>query len=93
MKGTAREQALMDQVPVGRVVQHYKGMQMRVLAVARHTEDQSLLVVYQKLYDCEHYGKGAIVVRPLEMFLESVLVNGDMVPRFKVVETHECAHC
>lgn len=93
MKATPKEQELIEQLPIGSIVKHYKGKKMRVLAIARHTEDKSLLVVYQKLDKCETFGDHAIVVRPLEMFLENVLVNGEEVPRFEVVETPSCACC
>lgn len=91
MKTTPEEQALIDQLPIGSTVQHYKGKKMRVLAFARHSEDGTLYVVYQKLYNCETLGDHAIVIRPLKMFMEQVLVNGDLVPRFKIV--HEKCSC
>lgn len=90
LKATPEEQELIDQIPVGCTVQHYKGHRMTVLAIARHTEDGSLYVVYQKQYKCEKFGDYAIVIRPLKMFLEQVLVDGNLVPRFKIVHEHSC---
>ena len=57
---------------------HYKGNFYEVLAVARHSETEEELVVYRKLYD-DH----SLWVRPLGMFLESVVVDGCEVPRFE----------
>lgn len=60
---------------------HYKGNDYEVLGVAKHSEDESLLVVYRPLY-----GEGGLWVRPLSMFTETVDVNGKQVPRFALVE-------
>lgn len=60
---------------------HYKGRDYEVLDVARHSEDDSLLVVYQPLY-----GEGKLWVRPLDMFIEQVtLQDGTQVPRFALI--------
>ena len=61
--------------------QHYKGPKYRVLGVARHSENEELVVVYQALY-----GEGGLWVRPLSMFNEQVEVNGTPVPRFALIE-------
>ncbi|WP_346355684.1 DUF1653 domain-containing protein [Azotosporobacter soli] len=59
---------------------HYKGKDYRVLGVARHSETQEELVVYQALY-----GEGGLWVRPKAMFLEMVVLDGVRVPRFAKV--------
>ncbi|MCQ4347907.1 DUF1653 domain-containing protein [Pseudomonas stutzeri] len=59
---------------------HYKGNQYRVLGVVRHSETEEELVIYQALY-----GDFGLWVRPLAMFLESVEVNGETLPRFALV--------
>ena len=56
---------------------HYKGGEYEVVGVARHSETDERLVVYRPLY-----GDGGLWVRPLAMFLETVVVNGSPVPRF-----------
>jgi hypothetical protein len=61
--------------------QHYKGPQYRVFGVARHSEDEQQVVVYQALY-----GDRGLWVRPLSMFCEQVEVNGTPVPRFALIE-------
>lgn len=57
---------------------HYKGKEYEVLFMAKHSETHDDLVVYRALYD-DHQ----VWVRPLAMFLESVVVNGVSKPRFK----------
>ncbi|KQB51989.1 TonB box-like protein [Pseudomonas endophytica] len=61
--------------------QHYKGPQYRVFNVARHSETEEHVVFYQALY-----GDYGFWVRPLSMFLETVTVEGEQVPRFALIE-------
>lgn len=61
--------------------EHYKGKRYRVLGVGRHTESDDYFVVYAPLY--EHAGQPDIWLRPYEMFLETVEVGGETIPRFK----------
>ena len=61
---------------------HYKGNEYIVLGIAHHSETQEELVVYRQVY-----GERGLWVRPKEMFLETVEVNGKQVPRFRFVET------
>ena len=56
---------------------HYKGNDYEVIGVARHSEDESELVVYRPLY-----GERGLWVRPLSMFLEFVEIDGESTPRF-----------
>ena len=57
---------------------HYKGPRYRVLFTAEHTETNELLVVYQALY-----GDYGYWVRPLDMFCETIEIDGKHVPRFE----------
>ena len=60
------------------IYQHYKGNPYQVLHLAKHSESEEELIVYRALY-----GDYGVWVRPLEMFAETVEVNGEAVPRFK----------
>lgn len=60
---------------------HYKGNDYQVIGVARHSEDESELVVYRPLY-----GEQGLWVRPLTMFTETVIIDGDQIPRFKLTQ-------
>ncbi|MBU3021964.1 DUF1653 domain-containing protein [Aestuariibacter sp. A3R04] len=61
--------------------QHYKGNYYTVLGVATHSEDESKLVVYRP-----EYGEKALWVRPLDMFCETVIIDGTTVPRFAFID-------
>lgn len=60
---------------------HYKGSFYQVEGVATHSETEEKMVVYRPLY-----GEQALWVRPLEMFQETLSVDGHTVPRFAFVE-------
>ncbi len=60
------------------VYEHYKGKRYQVLGVALHSETLEELVVYKALY-----GEGLIWVRPLDMFLEEIEVDGVKRSRFQ----------
>ncbi len=69
----------MQTITAGRY-RHYKGNEYNVLGVARHSETQEQLVVYQ-----QEYGERGLWVRPLAMFLENVVVEGKSLPRFQLI--------
>lgn len=66
-------------IPLGKY-KHYKGNDYQVIGIATHSETLEQEVVYQKLYD-DH----SLWVRPLAMFIETVEINGETVPRFRWV--------
>lgn len=57
---------------------HYKGRNYEVIGCAKHSETEEEFVVYRALY-----GKRGVWVRPKAMFLDTVMVDGKPVPRFK----------
>ena len=57
---------------------HYKGNQYTVIGVARHSETEEELVVYR-----QEYGDRGLWVRPLQMFMETIDVEGKELPRFQ----------
>jgi hypothetical protein len=75
----------MTSIPIGRY-RHYKNKEYTVLGIARHSETQEELVVYRQAY-----GDRSLWVRPLAMFLETVDINGIVVPRFQHISGPETA--
>ncbi len=59
---------------------HYKGNDYEVVGVARHSETEEEVVVYRALY-----GERGLWVRPLAMFVETLVVEGQPQPRFQFV--------
>ena len=59
---------------------HYKGRDYLVIDVARHSETEEKFVVYRT-----DYGDRSLWIRPLAMFTEEVIVEGQSMPRFRYV--------
>lgn len=70
-------------IPSGRYG-HYKGNEYTVIGIARHSETQEELVVYR-----QEYGAHGLWVRPKQMFLGTVKVDGQDVLRFRFVGGQE----
>lgn len=62
------------------VYRHYKGNNYRVLFVAKHSETEEDMVVYQCLY-----GNYGYWVRPLAMFQEEIEIDEKVVKRFQYI--------
>lgn len=71
-----------SQIVAGSVYEHYKGQKYRVIGIGLHTETLEEVVMYEALYDNP---LGRLWCRPLKMWSESVEVNGQSVPRFKLL--------
>ncbi len=56
---------------------HFKGNEYEVIGIARHSEDESPMVLYRALY-----GDGGLWVRPAEMWNEIVERDGKIYRRF-----------
>ena len=74
-----------QQLVLGGIYRHYKNKEYKVLHLAKHSETEEELVIYQALY-----GEYGIWARPLSMFLEEVtLPDGRIVPRFQLIKQSE----
>lgn len=61
------------------IYKHYKGGIYEVLGIGKHTETGEDLVFYKD-------AKNVFWVRPLDMFTESVIHEGERVERFILVQ-------
>jgi len=66
------------------IYQHYKGSKYEVLGQAMHSETEEEMVVYRALY-----GDYGLWLRPLSMFQECVMVEGESKARFQLVEAQD----
>ncbi len=60
---------------------HFKGGEYEVIGIARHSEDESPMVVYRPLYN-----DSGLWVRPADMWNETVVRDGRTYTRFLRVE-------
>ena len=63
---------------------HFKGREYEVLCIARHSEDESPMVVYRPLYN-----DSGLWVRPADMWNETVVRDGRTYTRFVWVEEQD----
>ena len=66
-----------------KIYQHYKGNFYEVLEFGLHSETLEVMVIYRSLKD------GKIWVRPISMWDEEVIVNGEKVKRFTYIKDKE----
>ena len=62
------------------IYKHYKGSRYLVINMVYHSETEQAMVLYRPMD-----GNSQLWVRPLDMFSESVVVEGLTVPRFSYV--------
>ena len=72
------------------VYRHYKHTEespryYQVFGVARNTETNELYALYIPLYVIPEHTGVRYQVRPLEMFLENVTIDGEPIPRFTYI--------
>jgi hypothetical protein len=68
-----------SEIKLGRY-RHFKGNEYEVIAVAKHSEDLSPMVVYKALY-----GEGDVWVRPADMWDEEITRDGKTFKRFEYI--------
>ncbi len=73
-----------EKVKPGQLYKHCKGDTYKIITVAKDTETEQWVVVYERQTDIVHTG-WKIWVRSLSMFLEEVELDGKKVPRFEYI--------
>ncbi|NNC97283.1 MAG: DUF1653 domain-containing protein [Gammaproteobacteria bacterium] len=77
----ATSKALEDPIIAPGRYRHYKGKDYQVIGTATHSESNEILVVYKPLYN-----DSGLWVRPIDMFRENVEIQGEQVPRFRLIK-------
>lgn len=81
----------MKTIIINGIYSHYKGGNVAVIAIAKHSETLEEMVIYECLYDCKTGGIGSVFARPLSMFADNVNILGIETERFKFVRMNEKA--
>ena len=75
---TIRKEKEMEKNEIRRgIYRHYKGGMYEVIDIARHSETLEVLVIYRNVATGEYWA------RPISMWNETVVIEGDEVPRFR----------
>jgi hypothetical protein len=62
------------------IYSHYKGNLYEVFMSAQHSETEEWMVVYKALY-----GEKGVWVRPYDIFVEKIIIEGKEVERFAYI--------
>ena len=71
---------------IGGKYKHYKGNLYKVIDIVRHSETLEEMVLYKPLYESKDF-PDQMWVRPLKMFIETVEIEGQKIPRFKLIKS------
>lgn len=71
-------------IKVGQIYKHYKGDEYQILSLAKDSETEEWMVVYERITDHIHEG-WKVWVRPLAMFEEQVDTAEYKGPRFEYI--------
>jgi hypothetical protein len=76
---------------IGDIYRHYKHADQfyEIIGIGKDTETKEDVVIYRAQYDSPEFGPKPFWVRPLAMFMETVVVDGKTVPRFERVDRHD----
>jgi hypothetical protein len=75
--------ATSSELVVGGLYEHYKGQHYRAHGIVRHSETLEELVLYEALYENK---LGQMWVRPREMFLGEIELQGERKARFRFLK-------
>ncbi len=70
---------VMEKIKLGKY-RHFKGNYYEVIGVAKHSENLEEMVVYKAMY-----GECGLWVRPIKMFNETIMRDGENIKRFEYV--------
>lgn len=74
----------MTEIKLGKY-RHFKGEEVEVIGVAKHSETLEELVVYKTLGESKGFPAGTMWARPVKMFLEKVERDGEAMKRFEYI--------
>ena len=66
--------------------QHFKGMIVEVIGIAKHSENLEEYVVYTHDNPVKGFEGKTMWIRPKDMFLETIERDGKIIKRFEFIE-------
>ncbi len=72
-------------IQIGGRYLHHSGKEYEVIGIAHHSETLEEMVVYRGFYNSDEFGPNPLWVRPKEMFLENIIKDGKVCPRFELI--------
>ncbi len=80
----------MKEIIPGARYRHYKGGEYTIVGLAHmEARPEEVCVVYRMEYDTPDFKIGTLWVRPIEEFVESVIIDGVTRERFALVTEYE----
>lgn len=73
---------MVEELCIDGIYEHYKGDTYILKAVVKHSETLEELILYECLYENP---EGKLWVRPKKMFFETIVKDGQHIPRFKFI--------
>ena len=73
------------EIKPGQIYKHYKGDLYKIITLAKHTESEDDLVVYERITDINHDG-WRIWARPISMFTDIIEKDSYNGTRFEYIE-------
>jgi hypothetical protein len=74
-----------QEIKPGQLYKHYKGDTYKIITLAKDSEIEQMLVVYERQTDVLHSG-WRVWARPLSLFVENVDTPEYKGPRFEYIE-------
>lgn len=78
---------MVQQLIIGALYKHYSGKFYKTIGIFRHSESLENYVAYIAFGDNHEGQLGKNWIRPVDMFLEEVTIEGNVkVPRFEIIK-------
>ncbi len=71
-------------IKAGQIYKHYKGDSYKIISLAKSSETEEWMVVYERITDITHNG-WKVWARPLAMFLDHIDKSDYKGPRFEYI--------
>ncbi|OGI76368.1 hypothetical protein A3C57_01150 [Candidatus Nomurabacteria bacterium RIFCSPHIGHO2_02_FULL_33_12] len=72
------------EIKPGQIYKHFKGDTYKILSLAKHTETEEWMIIYERQTDIVHTG-WRVWARPENMFFEYIEKDGYNGPRFEYI--------